>query len=70
MEHILMDGTPTFWLDGHIGALGRLLHKFFKAFLHILALWWVIWREFISRKICGGEINHCVLNFKVFIELS
>ena len=28
MGHILMDGTPTWWLDGHTDVLGRLLFKF------------------------------------------
>ena len=28
--HILMDETPTWWLDDHTDILGRLLLKFFK----------------------------------------
>ncbi|RVX00013.1 putative ribonuclease H protein [Vitis vinifera] len=30
MRHILMDGTPTWWLDSHTDVLGRLLLKFSK----------------------------------------
>ena len=32
MGHILMDGTPTLWLNGHIHVFGRLLLKSFKTF--------------------------------------
>ncbi|RVW39478.1 DNA damage-binding protein 1a [Vitis vinifera] len=32
MGHILMDGTLTWWLDGHTDVLGRLLLKFFQDF--------------------------------------
>ena len=32
MGHILMDGTPTWWLDGHTDVLGRLLLKFSRSF--------------------------------------
>ena len=65
------NGTLTFWLDGHMDVLGRPLHKFSKTFLHTFALWWVMGdgSEFVYEKICGGEINHCVHNFQVFIEL-
>ncbi|RVW42695.1 Nuclear pore complex protein NUP160 [Vitis vinifera] len=31
MGHILMDGTPTWWLDGHTGVHGRLLLKFSRS---------------------------------------
>ena len=40
MTHILMDGTPTFWLDGHMDVLRRLLYKSFKFLSHTSALWW------------------------------
>ena len=70
MQHILMDGITTFWLDGYIDVLWRLLHKFFKTFPHTPALWWGMGRESDFGKIYGGEINLCVHNFQVFIELS
>ena len=35
MGNILMDGKPTWWLDGHIDVLGRLLLKFSKISPHI-----------------------------------
>ena len=65
-----MDETPTLWLDDHIDVFGRPLHKYSRIILHILALWWVIEPKFVFRKICGGEIYHCLHNFQVFKELS
>ena len=65
-----MDGTPTFQLGGHTNDPRRLLHKCFKTFPCIFALWWGMGRESIFGKIYGGEINLCVHNFWVFIELS
>ena len=68
MGHILIDGTPTWWLDGHTNVLGRLLHKSFRILPHILALWWGMERKSVSRKIYDGVVNFCV-NFQNSIEL-
>lgn len=55
MGHIVMDETPTFWLDGHTNVLERLLHKSFTNLPHIPALWWGMGREFSYGKIYGGK---------------
>ena len=61
MGHILIDGTPTWWLDGHIDVLGRLLLKFSRIS--------PMGREFVFGKIFGGVTKLCALNLLVFVEL-
>ena len=68
MGHILMDGTATWWLDGHIGVLGRLLLKFSRNPL-LSAWWWGMGREFVFGKIFGGVSKLCALDLLIFIEL-
>ncbi|RVX12962.1 Callose synthase 9 [Vitis vinifera] len=70
LGHILMDEVPTFWLDGHKDVLGRLLHKSFRIIPHAPALWWGARREYDFGKIIDGDINLCLHNFQVSIELS
>lgn len=36
MGHILINEIPTFYIDGHINALWRPLHKFSKTLLHTI----------------------------------
>ena len=48
---ILMDGTPTFQLGGHTNDPRRLLHKCFKTFPCIFALWWGMGRESIFGEV-------------------
>ena len=66
MGHILMDGMPTWWLDGHTDVLGRLLLKFFPL---LFAWWWAMGREFVFGKIFGGVTKLCALNLLIFTEL-
>ena len=63
IRHILMDGTSTFQLGGHIDVLGKLLHKYFRTFPCILTLWWGMGRESVFKKFYDEEINLCVHNF-------
>ena len=51
---ISTDGTLIFWSCSHIDLLGKLLYWFFKIFPYLLILLWLIWQEFVFRKICGG----------------
>ena len=44
MGYILMDEIPTFRLDGHTDALGKLLYKSFRTFHHTPTLWWEMGR--------------------------
>ena len=69
MGHILMDETPTWWLNGHTVVIGRLLHKFFRISPHISVLWWGMGRISIFRKIYRGVTNLCAHNSLVFIRL-
>ena len=55
MGYILMDGTPTWWIDGHIDVLGRLLLKFSRISPILSAQWWGMGREFVFGKIFGGS---------------
>ena len=64
-----MDGTPTWWLDGHTDVLRSLLLKFSKISPLLSAKWWGMGREFIFGKIFGGVNKLCALNLLVFIEL-
>ena len=47
MIDILMDEMRTLQLGGHIVALRRLLHRFFRILLGTLNLWWETGREFV-----------------------
>ena len=58
-----MDETSTFWLNGHIDVLGRLLHNSFRNLPHTPTLWWGMVRESSFGKIYGRKVNLCVPNF-------
>ena len=68
MDHIQMVGTQTFYLGGHIVALGRSFARSSMISLSIPVFWWEMGQKSVYGKTYGRGFNLWLCNFQVFIE--
>ncbi|RVW92960.1 Transposon TX1 uncharacterized 149 kDa protein [Vitis vinifera] len=70
MGHILMDGTPTWWLDGHTDVHGRLLLKFsrFKSVVFVFVR--IVFSEIFFRGLVKNVKSYLVPSDQVLVEFK
>ncbi|RVX09357.1 hypothetical protein CK203_015265 [Vitis vinifera] len=70
MRHILIDGTPTWWLDGHTDVLGRLLLKFsrFKSVVFVIVR--LVFSEIFFLGLVKSLKSYLVPSGQVFVEFK